>query len=124
MPVWAWILIVIAAALAAGAAVWLVRSRKRTAHLQERFGPEYNRVTSTSESQREAEAELARREERREKIDVRPLPEESRARYAEEGRSGRVRGRAESRCRTGGQPAAAGHGRTGISRREVRPARC
>ena len=84
MPVWAWILIVIAAAFAAGAAVWLARSRKRTAHLQERFGPEYNRVTSTSASQREAEAELARREERREKIDVRPLPEESRARYAEE----------------------------------------
>jgi hypothetical protein len=84
MPAWAWILIVIAAALAAGAAVWLVSSRKRTAHLRERFGPEYNRVTSTAGSQREAEAELAQREERREEIDVRPLSEESRARYAEE----------------------------------------
>jgi hypothetical protein len=84
MPVWAWIVILIAAVLVAGAAVWLVTSRKRTAHLQEQFGPEYNRVTSRSESKREAETELARREERREKIDVRPLPEESRARYAEE----------------------------------------
>jgi hypothetical protein len=84
MPVWGWILIVIAAALVIGGAVWLVTSRKRTAHLQEQFGPEYNRVTSTAESKREAEAELARREERREKIDVRPLPEDARARYAEE----------------------------------------
>jgi hypothetical protein len=84
MPTWGWILIVIAAALVAGAAVWLVASRKRTAHLQEQFGPEYNRVTSASESRREAEGELSRREERWEKIDVQPLPEESRARYAEE----------------------------------------
>jgi hypothetical protein len=84
MPVWGWILIVIAAALLAGAAVWSATSRKRSAHLQEQFGPEYNRVTSTSESKREAEAELARREARREKIDVRPLPEDSRARYVDE----------------------------------------
>jgi hypothetical protein len=84
MPVWAWILIVIAVALVVVALAWLVTSRRRSTRLQERFGPEYNRVTSTSESKREAEAELTRREERREKIDVRPLPEESRARYAEE----------------------------------------
>jgi hypothetical protein len=84
MPVWGWLVIVIAAVLVAGAAVWLVTSRKRTAHLQEQFGPEYNRVSSASEGIREAEAELARREERREKIDVRPLPEESRALYAEQ----------------------------------------
>jgi hypothetical protein len=84
MPVWGWILIVIVAVLVVGAAVWLVRSRTRSAHLQEQFGPEYNRVTTTAESKREAEAEFARREERREQIDVRPLPEESRARFAEE----------------------------------------
>jgi hypothetical protein len=84
MPAWGWILIVIAAVLFIGAAVWLMTSRKRSARLQEQFGPEYNRVTSTAESKREAEAELARRAERRETIDVRPLAEQSRARYVEE----------------------------------------
>jgi hypothetical protein len=87
MPVWGWILIVIGAALLAAIAVWLVTPRRRTAQLQERFGPEYNRVASSAENQREAEAELERREERREKLDIRPLPEASRTRYVEEWRS-------------------------------------
>jgi hypothetical protein len=84
MPVWGWILIVIAAAVVAGGAVWLITARRRTAQLQERFGPEYNRVASTAESKREAEAELERREERREELEIRPLSQESRARYVEE----------------------------------------
>ena len=84
MPVWGWILIVIGAALVAGVAVWTVTSRKRTERLQDRFGPEYNRVASSAESTRDAEAELERREERREELDIRPLPEESRAGYVEE----------------------------------------
>jgi hypothetical protein len=84
MPVWGWILIVIGAALVAGVAVWLVTSRRRRERLRGRFGPEYNRVASSAESTREAEAELARREERREELDIRPLPEASRARYVEE----------------------------------------
>ena len=84
MPVWGWVLIVIGAALVAGVAVWVVTSRKRSAHLQEQFGPEYNRVSSGAESKREAEAELASREERRASFDIRPLEEASRARYIEE----------------------------------------
>ena len=84
MPVWGWILIVIGAALVAGVAVWLVTSRRRSERLRGRFGPEYNRVASSAESTREAETELARREERREVLDIRPLPEASRARYVEE----------------------------------------
>jgi hypothetical protein len=87
MPVWGWILIVIGAALVAGVAVWLVTSRSRTGRLRDRFGPEYNRVASSAESKREAEAELAQREERREEFDIHPLPEASRARYLEEWKS-------------------------------------
>jgi hypothetical protein len=84
MPVWGWILIVIAAALVAGVAAWLVTSRRRTAHLQERFGPEYNRVASSAERKRDAEAELAQREERRETFDIQPLADVSRERYVEQ----------------------------------------
>jgi hypothetical protein len=84
MPVWGWVLIVIGAALVAGVAVWLITSRRRSAHLREQFGPEYNRVASSADSRREAEAELAGREARRESLDIRALDEASRARYVEE----------------------------------------
>jgi hypothetical protein len=84
MPVWGWILIVIGAALVVGLAVWLVITRKRTERLQDQFGPEYNRVVASADTKREAEAELARREERREELDIQPLSEASRARYVGE----------------------------------------
>lgn len=83
MPVWGWALLVLAA-LAVGAAVaWQVLERRRTSHLRERFGPEYDRVATERESRRDAEAELSEREERREQLQIRPLPEASRDRYVE-----------------------------------------
>jgi hypothetical protein len=84
VPVWGWILIVIGAALVAALAVWSVMTRKRTERLRDQFGPEYNRVVTSADSKREAEAELARREERREELDIQPLSEASRARYVGE----------------------------------------
>jgi len=82
MPTWAWILIaigVVAAALAAFGAV----PRRRTARLRERFGPEYDRTVESRGGRREAEAELGSRVERREKLEIRPLSPEARARYQE-----------------------------------------
>jgi hypothetical protein len=84
MPVWAWVLVVIGVATVAAVTVWLVMSRRRTARLQERFGPEYNRVASSVERKRDAEAELIRREERRESFEIRPLSEASRSEYVSE----------------------------------------
>ena len=79
-----WILIVIGALVVLGVIAWYVASRRKSAHLRERFGPEYNRVTSTTESTRDAEKELAQREERREQLEIKPLAQESRAQYVEE----------------------------------------
>jgi hypothetical protein len=84
MPVWAWVLIVIGVAVVGAVVVWLAVSRRRTAYLQERFGPEYNRVTSSSASKRAAEAELSQREDRRESLEIRPLPEAARSEYVQE----------------------------------------
>jgi len=84
MPVWAWVLIVIGVAVVGAVVVWLALSRRRTAHLQEHFGPEYNRVASSSASKRAAEAELSQREERRESFEIRPLPETARSEYVQE----------------------------------------
>ncbi len=86
MPAWAWSLIVIVVAVVVAVVVWQVASRRRSTQLQERFGPEYNRVTSSADSRRKAEAELAGREERHETFDIRPLSEQSRATYVEEWR--------------------------------------
>jgi hypothetical protein len=83
MSAWAWTLIAIAAVVVAGLVVWQIAARRRTSHLQETFGAEYDRVTSESESRRAAEAELARREERRAELEIRPLSEASRERFVE-----------------------------------------
>jgi hypothetical protein len=82
MAAWAWIVIIVAAVLVVGAAAWALGSRRRTHHLKERFGPEYDRTAEQADGRREAEAELAAREDRREQLDIRPLPEPARQRYA------------------------------------------
>jgi len=87
MPTWGWILIVIGALVLVGAVGWLMAMRRRTEHLRDQFGPEYNRVVSDADSKREAERELAARESRREQLDIKPLRPESRARYTEEWKS-------------------------------------
>jgi len=80
MPAWGWILILIVIlALAAGA--WFVTRERRTMQLKDRFGPEYDRVAGDTESRREAESELKEREARRDDLEIRPLDDDSRARY-------------------------------------------
>ena len=87
MPVWGGILIAIGAVIVLGAILWAIAGRRRTGHLRERFGPEYNRVVSGSDSKRKAEAELAGREQRRDELEITPLSTESRIRYTEDWKS-------------------------------------
>jgi len=83
MPIWAWIVIVAVAALVLLGAIAAYRSKKRrTKRLRERFGPEYDRTLEGEGKRRAAEAELAKREEQREKLDIVPLSPEARDRYA------------------------------------------
>src|SRR5947208_4313722 len=84
MPTWAWMVMGVAAAAFVLALTWAAVAIRRRKHLQERFGPEYERTVSASGDRREAEAELARREKRREKLEIRPLPLEERAHYREQ----------------------------------------
>lgn len=82
MPGWGWALIVVAAVLVAAVVFWRALAARRTRSLRERFGPEYDRAASAVGDKREAEAELTARQERREQLDIRPLPSEARQRYA------------------------------------------
>ena len=84
MPAWVWVLIIVAAVIVVAAAVWRAVAARRTRTLQDRFGPEYGRTLEGSDSRRDAEAELRARAERREQLDIRPLPTAARERYVDE----------------------------------------
>jgi hypothetical protein len=84
MAAWVWVLIVVAAMVAAAAVVWRALQTRRTRTLQDRFGPEYDRTLEGSGNKRDAEAELRARAERREQLDIRPLPAAARERYVDE----------------------------------------
>ena len=57
--------------------------RRRTENLREQFGPEYKRAVDQYGDQRKAEAELAAREKRVRKLEIRPLRPEEHSRFAE-----------------------------------------
>lgn len=61
--------------------------RQRSEHLRKQFGPEYDRHVRTIGSQTKAEAELAAREQRYKKLDIKPLTPGAKQRYLEEWRS-------------------------------------
>ena len=86
MASWVWILIVIAAVVIIAVIAMAARQR-RTAALRQRFGLEYDRAVQERQGRRPAEAELRDREKQRAQLDIRPLPEELRARFAEEWRN-------------------------------------
>jgi FtsZ-interacting cell division protein ZipA len=83
MAAWVWVLIVIAIVTVVAVLLWQGLTRRRTGRLQQRFGPEYDRAVDSAESKRQAEAELQAREERRERLEIRPLSQSARARYME-----------------------------------------
>jgi hypothetical protein len=83
MPTWAWIVIVIVAAAVVIAAAWGMIRARRSRGLQERFGPEYDRVAADAPSMREAESELRERERRHEELEIKPLDPADRDRFRE-----------------------------------------
>jgi hypothetical protein len=81
MPWWGWVLIAVAVAVVVAAAMWQATARRRTERLQRRFGPEYDRQVGAADSRRAAEAELQAREDRRHRLDIRPLSHAARDRH-------------------------------------------
>ena len=78
----AWIVvgIIVLAALVVGAILW--SRRARSAHLRDQFGPEYDRAVEAKGDRAKAEAELAEREKRVKKLDIRPLEPAERREFA------------------------------------------
>src|SRR5215207_92694 len=75
------VILVILVLVVAGAA--LLARRRRSEALRRRFGPEYDHAVGTAGDRARAEAELAAREKRVAKLDIRELPEPERRRFAE-----------------------------------------
>ena len=63
---------------------WMVVRRRRTAALRQKFGSEYNRAVLVHGSERKAEAKLADREKRVEKLTIRDLDTFEHARFAKQ----------------------------------------
>jgi hypothetical protein len=83
MAAWVWVLIVIGIVAVVAVVLWQALAQRRTGRLQQRFGSEYDRAVDSSASKRQAEAELQAREERRERLEIRPLSQSARARYVD-----------------------------------------
>ena len=78
----AWIIvaIVVVAIVVIGAIMW--SRRRRSEHLRDHFGPEYDRAVEAKGDRAKAEADLAERQKRVEKLDIRPLEPAERREFA------------------------------------------
>ncbi len=74
------LLAVVAVVVVAGV---LLLQRRRSEHLKSRFGPEYEHEVEQKGSRSKAEAELAKREKRVEKLDIVPLEPAARQEFTE-----------------------------------------
>lgn len=75
------VVVLLAVLFAAG---WYFGGQARSRRLRDRFGPEYDRRVEEAENRRVAERELAEREKRHSQLDLRPLSDSARLRYAEQ----------------------------------------
>ena len=73
--------LVLLVVVALAAALFL--RKRRSDSLRQRFGPEYETAVQRTGDRAQAEAELAAREKRVAKLDLRPLPEPERRRFAD-----------------------------------------
>ena len=77
-----WVIIAIIVVAAIAAAVWFMQQKRKSDELKGRFGPEYERTVHATSSRREAEAELERRQERVDHLDIRELSAQDRGQFA------------------------------------------
>jgi hypothetical protein len=85
------VVLVVVAVVLVGSAVWLTATLRRRRQLRDRFGDEYEIVLDEHGSKRQADRELAARQERHEQLNIRPLDPELRRRYAEQWRATQAR---------------------------------
>ena len=83
MDAWVWIVIAIVVVIVIAAIAASIARKRRTEQLQDRFGPEYDRLAEDG-SRRDVERELRDREKAHDELEIQPLTDAARARYANE----------------------------------------
>jgi hypothetical protein len=79
------ILAIVVVAIVVAAMAWMrYAERRRSAGLQDRFGPEYDRTVGQARSRRAAERDLVTREDQFGDFEAKPLTEASRARFTQD----------------------------------------
>ena len=91
MDTWIWIVLAVVVLAVLALAAFAVMRQRRSEQLREGFGPEYDRVVEETGDRREAERELAERQKRHDELEIVPLSDNVRARYAEEWRQVQAR---------------------------------
>lgn len=86
MATWAWIVIALAIVAVVTVVVMMAVRQRRTSMLRQRFGPEYERTMNERDGRRAAEADLLERQQQRDHLDIKPLAEPVRSRFAAEWR--------------------------------------
>jgi len=84
MDTWIWIVIAVAVVVIVVLALAVAARNRRRHHLQDRFGPEYDRTVEGADRRRHAERELREREARHDELELRPLSDASRQRYTQQ----------------------------------------
>jgi hypothetical protein len=83
METWVWVLVIVAVAVVAVVA-WLLVRGGRTRGLRRDFGPEYERTMARAGDRGVAESDLRERRERVSALEIRPLSQADRDRFASE----------------------------------------
>src|SRR5262249_18690393 len=84
LQTWQIVAIAVVAVLVLAAIGVMIARRRRTQHLRDHFGPEYNRTIAEIGNRRVAESELARREERINNLETRPLSLSDKQRFRDQ----------------------------------------
>jgi hypothetical protein len=84
------VLVALGVIVLAGLIYWGITNRRRS-RLRQRFGPEYDRMVEQRGARRGVESELAAREKRRKRLDIRPLEPEARDEFARRWRDTQAR---------------------------------
>ena len=81
MTTTSWIIVMILSIALGAVVTWLILRMRRSKHLRHQFGPEYDRTVKTLGGRGSAEAELAAREARVSRLEIRELSSAERDRF-------------------------------------------
>jgi hypothetical protein len=91
MEAWEWIVVVAAVVVVLAVVAWALSQRRRRSRTLEGFGPEYGRAIVEHGDKRTAERDLLARAHERERLDIRPLTADAKARYQNQWQAIQVR---------------------------------